>query len=70
MRNHLMAGLCALALAAPNAGHAAQYVLVQAGSVIAVPGEAPHHRVTVIVRDGRIARIADGWLPSPPAERG
>ncbi len=49
-----------LVLIAPLA-HAADIELIQAGTLMAVPGSAPRHNATVVVRDGRIADIRDGF---------
>jgi imidazolonepropionase-like amidohydrolase len=59
-----------LALAAPvtaqahaQAGGAAGPVtLVQAGRLLDRPGQAPRGPSTVVVRDGRIVEIRDGWV--------
>jgi imidazolonepropionase-like amidohydrolase len=57
-----------LALAAPvavqaQAGSAAGPVtLVQAGRLLDRPGQAPRGPSTVVVRDGRIVEIRDGWV--------
>ena len=63
-----------LAIAASLSGAAAQPpaetegaadLLIHAGSVIAVPGEAPLGPSTVVVRDGQIAEIAAGYVDRP-----
>ncbi|MBB4658934.1 metal-dependent hydrolase family protein [Parvularcula dongshanensis] len=36
--------------------------LVQAGTLLAVPGEEPLHDVTIVVRGDRIERVAQGYL--------
>jgi imidazolonepropionase-like amidohydrolase len=33
--------------------------------VIAVPGQAPRGATTIVVQDGRIAALHDGYLPAP-----
>lgn len=38
---------------------------IHAGRVIAVPGQAPRGATTIVVQDGRIAAIHDGFLPAP-----
>jgi len=57
------------ALAAMPAA-AAEYSLIQAGTVIAVPGAPARHNATLIVKDGRIASIADGFLTAAPGAGG
>ena len=48
--------------ATPAGTEAGEVLLIHAGSVIAVPGEAPLGPSTVVVRDGRIAEIAPGYV--------
>ena len=38
---------------------------IHAGRVIAVPGQAPRGATTIVVQDGRIAALHDGFLPAP-----
>ncbi len=38
---------------------------IYAGRVIAVPGQAPRGATTIVVQDGRIAALHDGFLPAP-----
>ncbi|HEX4849068.1 MAG TPA: amidohydrolase family protein, partial [Novosphingobium sp.] len=38
---------------------------IHAGRVIAVPGQAPRGASTIVVADGRIVAIHDGYLPAP-----
>ena len=38
------------------------YTLVHAGALLAVPGKAVTAKQTVVIRDGRIVAIEDGWL--------
>ena len=42
----------------PFPGH----TLIQAGTLLAVPGEEPAVGQTVVVRDGRVIAIEDGWI--------
>jgi imidazolonepropionase-like amidohydrolase len=42
-----------------------RYVLLHAGTLLAVPGTVPQSRATVIVRNDRIAAIASGFLAQP-----
>jgi imidazolonepropionase-like amidohydrolase len=50
-------GVGAPALAAPTYLHA--------GQLIAVPGQAPRGPSTVVVEDGRIVSVLDGFVPAP-----
>jgi imidazolonepropionase-like amidohydrolase len=36
--------------------------LIHAGTLLAVPGEAPKARQSIVVRDGRIAEVRDGFI--------
>ncbi|MEM7730430.1 MAG: amidohydrolase family protein [Pseudomonadota bacterium] len=63
------AALLALPLAASADNHGdADYTLIHAGTLIAVPGEAPLREKTVVVRDGKVERIADGYVTDADAE--
>lgn len=44
-------------------------VWIHAGRVIAVPGQAPRGATTIVVQDGRIAALHDGFLPAPAGAR-
>lgn len=70
--------LIALALLASTAGLAAVTVgaqtpaaatstltYIHAGRVIAVPGQTPRGATTIVVQDGKIAALNDGFLPAP-----
>ena len=39
-----------------------QWLVIHAGSLLAVPGEPPLSEKTVVIRDGRINRILDGYV--------
>ena len=54
-----LAALAALALAAAPA--LAETTLIHAGTLLAVPGKAPTSNQTVVVRDGMIAEVVDGF---------
>ncbi len=49
---------------------AADIAIIHAGKLLAVPGEAAASEQTVIIRDGRIDRIADGYLDADAAQAG
>lgn len=50
------------AAAAPAAAQPAQTVYIHAGTLLAEPGKAPRGPSTVIVRDGKVAEIRDGFV--------
>ena len=63
MKPLLAAAGSALAfLASAVAQEPADATLIHAGTLLAVPGEAPMRQATVIVRDGLIERVAPGYL--------
>ena len=39
-----------------------QWLVVQAGTLLAVPGESPLKEKTVVIKDGLIDRILDGYV--------
>ncbi|MFQ5562002.1 MAG: amidohydrolase family protein [Parvularculaceae bacterium] len=45
-----------------GAAHAADYAIVHAGRLLAVPGGTVSQEQSVIVKDGRVERIASGYL--------
>lgn len=59
MRATLLASALCLCLAYHAA--ASEIVLVQAGTLLAVPGAPARQHATVVVRDGRVAEIRDGF---------
>lgn len=59
-------GLAAVAVGAQAPAEASSsQVWIHAGRVIAIPGEAPRGATTIVVQDGRIAAIHDGFRPAP-----
>ena len=61
--------------AAPGTGGPAQpkpdrYVLVHAGTLLAVPGTKPQSQMTVVIKNDRIASIEKGYLQAADAGRG
>jgi imidazolonepropionase-like amidohydrolase len=42
---------------------------VHAGTLLAVPGREPRRNQTIVVRAGKIERVADGFLPPEPGAR-
>jgi len=68
----LAAGAGALGIAVnaqTPAESASNQVWIHAGRVIAVPGQAPRGATTIVVQDGRIAALHDGYLPAPAGAR-
>jgi len=58
--------LCVLALTFANAGSAAQpasdaVVVVHAGRLLDRPGQAPRGASTVLIRNGKVEAIRDGF---------
>lgn len=47
----------------------AETILIHAGTLLAVPGEAPRSNQTIVVADGRIAEVADGFRAPAEGER-
>ena len=64
----MMAGVvCALVMGSANSAAEAQaagetVTLIQAGRVLDRPGQSPRSASTIVVRDGRIAEIRDGYV--------
>lgn len=56
----LLALVVSIPLAAPAA--AAEWTVVHAGRLLAVPGQAPQTESSVIVRDGRIVEVRPGFV--------
>lgn len=61
------ASLSGAELATPAGSQATETLLVHAGTVIAVPGEAPLGPSTIVIHGGRIAEIAPGFVERPGA---
>lgn len=71
-RSHLIitllaatAGITAAVGAQAPETAASQQTWIHAGRVIAVPGTAPRGATTIVVADGRIVALHDGFLPAP-----
>jgi len=60
-------GLVTLGLAAGTA--AAETIHVHAGKLLAIPGEGYLEARTLVVEDGRIDRVAEGYLEAPDGAR-
>ena len=57
-------GICIFALGGINlvAQESQQTMLIHAGTLLAIPGEAPQSRKSIIIRGERIASIVDGYV--------
>lgn len=72
-RSHLIIALlaatagvtAAVSAQTPTEVAASQQTWIHAGRVIAVPGTAPRGATTIVVADGRIVALHDGFLPAP-----
>ena len=69
-RPALLLVLAALAFAAPAVPQTAppRVVLVQAGTLLDRPGRAPRGPSTIVIRDGRIVEVRDGFVDSGAAD--
>ena len=47
-----------------------RYVLIHAGTLLAVPGKSPSREMTVIVKNDRIERVANGYLDAAASGAG
>ncbi len=43
--------------------------IVHAGTLLDRPGRAPRRNVSILIRDGRIAEVSDGFVDAPPGAR-
>ena len=41
------------------------YTVIHAGTLLAIPGEAPAARQTLVIRDGRVLSVEAGWTEAP-----
>lgn len=48
--------------------HAEEWLIVQAGTLLDRPGQAPRTSATVLIRNGRIAAVRDGHVDAPAFE--
>ncbi len=62
MKTITTTAIATLCFASALPAHAADYAIVHAGTLLAHPGEAPSQEKTIIIKDGVIERIADGFL--------
>lgn len=59
--------LIAAATAAASPAAAADIAIIHAGKLLAVPGSPPREAQTIIVRDGRVAKIVAGYVDGAEA---
>lgn len=59
LRTGIAVAWCAVSL--PTAA-IAEVAVIHAGTLLAVPGERPARQKTIVVEDGRIARVVDGFV--------
>lgn len=76
VKSHLLLGAALLALGATPLASAhdgshsdlSNHILVHAGKVLAVPGKPAKSDQTVVIHDGKIVRIEEGFVQDPNAE--
>ncbi|WP_298913524.1 amidohydrolase family protein [uncultured Algimonas sp.] len=68
MKKLLLATAALLALPLSATADDTDHTLIHAGTLIAVPGETPLRNKTVVVRDGKVERIADGFITERGAD--
>lgn len=67
MINGKMLAAAAILTAATPVAYAADFAVVHAGRLLAVPGTPPREAQTIVVKDGRIAAILDGYQDASAA---
>jgi imidazolonepropionase-like amidohydrolase len=50
------------AVLAPLKAHAADFILIQAGELLAIPGQTPQPKKTIVIAEGQIVEIRDGFV--------
>ncbi|TVQ59420.1 MAG: amidohydrolase family protein [Phycisphaerales bacterium] len=70
LRPVFVALLCLVALAPSGGAALAETLLLHCGELLATPGQRPVREATVIVRDGRIVDVRDGYLDPTQAPGG
>lgn len=53
----------------PTAASPADVVVIHAGTLLDRPGQAPRRNASIVVRDGRIEAVQDGFVPAPEGAR-
>lgn len=61
---------CALAASRPCAAADERLVVIHAGTLLAIPGQAPLRKQTLVIRDGRITEIRSGFVPPAAVSAG
>ena len=59
----------ASATQAPAPATAADLTIIHAGTLLDRPGQAPRHNASILVRDGRIEAVQDGFVAVPAGAR-
>lgn len=65
-----MKRILAAAILAASPAYAADIAIVHAGRLLATPGSPPLPEQTVVIRDGRIAKVSSGYLDAAAAGAG
>jgi imidazolonepropionase-like amidohydrolase len=56
------------AMAGEDSGKEDTWVIVHAGTLLAVPGQPPEKEKTIVIRNGVIEEVLDGYVSAPTAE--
>ncbi|MBA2431934.1 MAG: amidohydrolase family protein [Chthoniobacterales bacterium] len=59
----------ATVVAQPSAPPAKQVTVIHAGELLDRPGQKPRGNSTILIEDGKITDVRDGFAPPPPAAR-
>ncbi|CAN5297775.1 amidohydrolase family protein [soil metagenome] len=59
----------ATVVAQPSAPPAKQVTVIHAGELLDRPGQKPRGNSTILIEDGKITDVGDGFAPPPPAAR-
>lgn len=70
IRSRLALAAAAAALMVSTAASAAEMTILHAGRLLAAPGQAPLAAQSVIIKDGRIAAVASGYVDAASAGAG
>ena len=65
----ILGAVVALPALAAGPAKAEHYVLVHAGTLLAVPGQPPQKNMTVVIHNDRIERVVPGFLPADGVTR-
>jgi imidazolonepropionase-like amidohydrolase len=64
-----LSGSAAVFAQQPAAVPAGEVVVIHAGTLLDRPGRAPRRNASIVVRDGRIEAVQDGFVPAPEGAR-